>query len=596
MSSNFVLHPRGNHAHATFAGEKKRRCTPYIGSSNCVDDPEPICTHCVRETLPCTYAKAPSRNSARLADIELSKSDSETIQTSLPDEDTHFIKIPSLTTPIQAFPPAHSDALLDMLQSPPFNYPFSFPDDHTLVSLVSTYFSNVNKFMPLLHRPTFLECIRRQLHMHDHSFASTLLLVCAVGSLYLTDSKQETPGWEWYNQVELCDHPPTQQPTLYDLQSACLAAQFLFHTSHPRVPFNIVSVGLRLAQDINEKHRSTGETVLTAEEELKNRAFAILLVLDIQLRSVLRELAGLKIDIGFDLPAECDDENWHSSGSQLILKQPRNVPSVVAFFNCLLKLHLILETALRLLYIPGVGDIWSIVQDIKSTLDTWFDDIPRHLKWDPYRENVVFFDQSAALYCFYYYTRIMLYRPLIGASGETQSMGIQLVEICNNAARACARVTEIHRRRRPDHPLLFSQDPIFTSATVLVHNILSDKNKNETATEDVVHVRTFMSVLQSQQERWPSSSSLYSVLVQLMSAEHSPSEQSHRLPEYFAHTTLQTPPKTTLKSISPWSTVPVPGKKSLPGPPIRNILPPVFVGDAYISPILVHRPISLPLL
>ncbi|KAJ7078779.1 hypothetical protein C8R44DRAFT_654385 [Mycena epipterygia] len=326
-----------------------------------------------------------------------------------------------------------------------------------MMSLVSSYFSNANKFIPLVHRPTFLEAIRGKLHIYDNGFASTLLLVCAVGALYLTDSKQATPGWEWYNQVKLCQYPPTRQPTLYDLQSVCLAAEFLILTTNPRVAFDVLGVGLRLAQYIDGNRQSTASKVITVVEKLENRAFAILLVLDIQVSSVLQELSGLEVEIDFDLPSACDEQHCYPSGPHLILPEPPDEPSVVAFFNRLLQLHLILKTALRHLYKPGIGDRWSIVQDIKATLDMWFDDMPQHLKWDPNRQNVVFFDQSAALYCFYYYTRIMIYRPLIGASGETDSMRTQFVDICNNAARGCARVTEIHRRRRPNHPLLFSQ-------------------------------------------------------------------------------------------------------------------------------------------
>jgi hypothetical protein len=33
--------------------------------------------------------------------------------------------------------------------------------------------------------------------------------------------------------------------------------------------------------------------------------------------------------------------------------------------------------------------------------------------WHPDRPDSLFFDQSAALHCFYYYTRILVHRPFI---------------------------------------------------------------------------------------------------------------------------------------------------------------------------------------
>lgn len=97
-----------------------------------------------------------------------------------------------------------------------------------MVLLVSLYFSHINRFIPLLHPPRFIEGMNQRLHEHDHGFASTLLLVCALGSLYLTDStglsRQDRAqmGRKWYDQVELCGHSFRQEPTLYDLQAYCV--------------------------------------------------------------------------------------------------------------------------------------------------------------------------------------------------------------------------------------------------------------------------------------------------------------------------------------------------------------------------------------
>ncbi|KAJ7897681.1 hypothetical protein B0H14DRAFT_2676515 [Mycena olivaceomarginata] len=102
----------------------------------------------------------------------------------------------------------------------------SFPDSRLLSCLVSLYFENFNIFIPVLYRPSFEDGLARQFHMRHDGFASTLLLVLALGSLYLTDPDISTEdrhklAWRWYDQVELCGHSLRRQPTTYDLQAYC---------------------------------------------------------------------------------------------------------------------------------------------------------------------------------------------------------------------------------------------------------------------------------------------------------------------------------------------------------------------------------------
>jgi hypothetical protein len=110
----------------------------------------------------------------------------------------------------------------------------SFPDSALTSSLISLYFSNVNAFIPVLHRPIFEEAVSQGLHMLQDDFASTLLLVCALGSLYLADSSMYNQdrrklAWNFYNQVELCGHSLRRQPTTYDLQAYCVRIASIHH-------------------------------------------------------------------------------------------------------------------------------------------------------------------------------------------------------------------------------------------------------------------------------------------------------------------------------------------------------------------------------
>jgi hypothetical protein len=113
----------------------------------------------------------------------------------------------------------------DDLMIPPHS--LSFPADHLMHSLVSLFFSNVNLFIPVLHRPTFEECVHQRLHMRNLGFGTLLLLVCSLGALYVTElaishAERQKLAWKWYNQVELCGHSLRHPPTLYDIQAYCV--------------------------------------------------------------------------------------------------------------------------------------------------------------------------------------------------------------------------------------------------------------------------------------------------------------------------------------------------------------------------------------
>lgn len=97
--------------------------------------------------------------------------------------------------------------------------------------LIDLYWENVNAYSPLLHRPTFEAGITDGLHLRDEGFASTVLLVCAIGARFCDDSRVSledfgnTPhssGWEWFRQVQLVRKSLLAPPRLYDLQICCV--------------------------------------------------------------------------------------------------------------------------------------------------------------------------------------------------------------------------------------------------------------------------------------------------------------------------------------------------------------------------------------
>ncbi|KAJ7635834.1 fungal-specific transcription factor domain-containing protein [Mycena polygramma] len=420
--------------------------------------------------------------------------------------------------------------------------PLSFPDDEQLTSLVSLYFSNVNIFLPVLQRRIFEDHVSQGLHRLQYDFACTLLLVCALGSLYLTQSSLSehdrlTLAWEYYVQVELCGEFLRQQPTTHDLQAYCLAAIFLNCVDSPRSSWLIVGFGLQFVQDIGSHRRAP---MIRTEEELEKRATWVLVLLDVQLGAALgRNTTMNPFDLHIGPPCECDDEYW---GPESPGVQPAQAPSSMAFFSCMVRLYRIFHFLLKNLYstsrfytATGIDDLRPIVAELEITLKKWFNSIPPYLTWDPDRREALFFDQSAALHCFYQYTCMLIHRPFIPASRlkqpVNQSASVSLPELnalhaCTNAARACLNVADIHRRRRPDTPLFFSQEPLFTAAMVFILDRWARPQRTDDGSRNLTEIHTVVDILRSQQPRWPSSGFLVTVLERLLYLDRTPDDPS----------------------------------------------------------------------
>ena len=89
------------------------------------------------------------------------------------------------------------------------NPQYTFPDPDLMTVLTDFYFTQVNCYYPILHRPTFERKMKDLLHLRDHRFAATLLMACSLGARHSEDPRvflegvedQHTAGWKWHNQV-----------------------------------------------------------------------------------------------------------------------------------------------------------------------------------------------------------------------------------------------------------------------------------------------------------------------------------------------------------------------------------------------------------
>ncbi|KAJ7358414.1 fungal-specific transcription factor domain-containing protein [Mycena albidolilacea] len=476
--------------------------------------------------------------------------------------------------------------------------PLVFPKDHLMASLASAYFSNVNLFLPLLQRPTFLASIQRQFHLRHSGFASVLLLVCTLGSLYLPDDvltgDRHELARQWYDQVELCGQSLQQQPTLYDLQAYCLAAQYLYLTSNPRFCWSIVGFGLRLAEDIGAHRHKNWTTMLTAEEELEKRAMWMLLMFDTQLSCALgrpRTVNQRDMDIVFPEERD-DDEYWEACDPE---RQPVGRPSKISYFVTALSLSRIVQFTMSTLYgtameqrAIGVFDHKPVTAELDAALNKWFTQIPEHLAWDPDDPDAPLPDHAASLACFYHFTRILIHRHKL-SSVPIAPLDPPTRTICMRAARACIRIADAHRRARPEHPLMFSQGPMFTAGVMLTLNLVDN---GEDAALDLALLQTAIDVLESQKQRWPSSGFFVTILERLLSTVTPPDAPP---PADYAPVVAEEPAGSAGGAISqiPVPLVPSPSRTGQApqssdsrGP---GIIPPTFVGDEEILPGRFHR-------
>jgi hypothetical protein len=109
---------------------------------------------------------------------------------------------------------------------------YEFPDTDLIPVLVDHFFTQVNLYYPILHRPTFEKGISENLHLCDNGFGGVLLLVCALGSKFADDPRVSMPGasiasagWKWYNQTQLVRKSPMAPRRLYDAQQYCVSCE-----------------------------------------------------------------------------------------------------------------------------------------------------------------------------------------------------------------------------------------------------------------------------------------------------------------------------------------------------------------------------------
>ncbi|KAI0319726.1 fungal-specific transcription factor domain-containing protein [Amylostereum chailletii] len=416
---------------------------------------------------------------------------------------------------------------------------YSFPDTDLLQELLRLYFEHINVFTPLLHQPTFEMNVQDGLHYHDAGFAEVLLLACACASRYSTDPRVvlsgtgdwTSSGWYWFKQVNLSSKSLLVSPRIYDLQKYSLGCTFLQGCSAPQACWTLCGFGIRVAQDVGAHRRKVYSATPTVENELWKRAFWILFIKDRAFSAAFgRPCAIQEEDIDVDLPAECDDEYWTHPDPAQAFKQPAGKPSKASFFIASIKLHQIQGTILRTIYsinkskviLGFIGPDWEqhTVAELDSALNQWVDSVPDHIRWDPAREDTLFFMQSACLFSNYYQVQIMVHRPFIPSPNKPSPLSFPSLAICTNAARSCSHIVG-HLQRRKDSPTPGPDMhiPAFAAGAVLLLSIWGARHSGTTIdpAKEMEDVYRCMKMLKDAEARWLVTGRLWDILYDLAS-------------------------------------------------------------------------------
>ncbi|KAJ7459695.1 fungal-specific transcription factor domain-containing protein [Mycena latifolia] len=397
-------------------------------------------------------------------------------------------------------------------QRPRYVYPLS----DLIAALLDLYFKNVHPILPVLHRPSFEQSVAEGLYLKDTQFGAVLLAVLGVASRYSNDPRvlvdtdaSLSAGWKFVKQVQVVRK--LFEPTLYDVQFYCLITLFSCGTSAPQGSWLYLGLGIRALQQRGAHRRIRKERALDPKDQS-------LLYLDRLVSLFSGRPAGIHPeDYDVDLPLEVDDEYWEHG-----FTQPLGKPSLLSYFVCQVRLCEILGDALRRLYASSKlkalmgwsGPEWEqrAVAELDSAMNSWFDSLPTHLRWDPDRTPDVFFHQSAVLYTTYYYIQIAIHRQFIHKATVLASPSLS---ISTSAARSALHIADVWLKKvRRLPPELMYMNSVFVSGVILLLNMFATKRAGLS-----IDKNRDLEFLKFAESRWQPAGRLWELLQELKSLD-----------------------------------------------------------------------------
>ncbi|KAL0566242.1 Gypsy retrotransposon integrase-like protein 1 [Marasmius crinis-equi] len=403
------------------------------------------------------------------------------------------------------------------IEEPPPHY--IFPEEDLLHNLIDLYFTNISPFFPILHRGIFEKCVSQNLHHRDRDFAAVVLVVCATASRTsedprVLDDRDEhgrlSAGWKWFRQIRLIKNKFIEPPSVYELQLYCITVYFLSGTSTPEASWVVLGLGVRLAQDMGIHRKPPSDAKPTIESQLWNRAFWVLIAIDVVMSTFLgRPRATHTDDFDLPLPIECDDEYWETEDPEMAFKQPPGKPCTMSYWVSFLKLLDIVGFSQRTIYAVRKTDMWTrmgmsgpewtekIVAELDSALNAWVDTIPGHLKWNPTHPSQTHFLQSTILYMTYYWVQLLVHKSFLNPHPNAK-VGFPSMTICANAARLAIHLAEVFQKQgRGGAVWMFPtvMHAVYSSGIVLYVNTGKGKKAGNGNSEAVADVQKCIQIL-----------------------------------------------------------------------------------------------------
>ncbi|WWD01334.1 hypothetical protein V866_008277 [Kwoniella sp. B9012] len=469
-----------------------------------------------------------------------------------------------------------------------------WPEEGFDNQLIDAYFDHLNIHLPLLNRILFQRQYDSGLWRTNTSFAKVCLMIFANGSRFVDDervywpvnlalteegkerlqsdqdgSRRYSAGWKYLHALLRMGRSIMQGPNLYEFQQQVLLCNFLSGSAVPHLMWILSGVGLRSAQEIGIHVRSTLIHVDPVERALYNRAFWCLYHIDrVNCAGVGRSVALQDTDFDADYPIDVDDEYWETGDQETDFKQPEGagISSVAAFIQTL-KLDHIIGATLRTIYainkLPehraDVAAQSAVVMELDSALNSWADNVPDELRWDPTRSDYSLFQQSALLYVHYYYIQILIHRPFIPTprNRKTGQVFLPSLAICANAARSICNIVDSALRRGRQEGALPGRAlnvgfmlPSWVAAIVLLINIYSGRQSPAERQRAITDIKRCIAASKEMETVWRQAGKMTDMLTELASEHDMPiavvtpkeKKRSHSGDEVDSPVPMESPP------------------------------------------------------
>ncbi|KAJ3977120.1 fungal-specific transcription factor domain-containing protein [Lentinula raphanica] len=377
-------------------------------------------------------------------------------------------------------------------QSPPEaeDPPYDFPEPDLLHILLDAFFDKHNSIFPVLHRPSFERQVYvENLHITDRRFGAVVLVVCALASrlvddprtLYDESQNLHSAGWKYFKQIRLVQSSCIDPVSLYDVQLYAMTVNFVFPTPVSSIAWYVLALGLRCAQEVGVYRKANFKRPMKSrlEEELWRRVFWNMVATDLYMSIATgRPRSTREDDFDLELPPECDDDYWEiPSNPQLEFIQPPGKPSRMSYTHHLAKLLHIAGLVKDHLFTTRHSAPWldssqdsaeKIVMELDSALNSWMDQLPEHMKWDPHRVDDILFSQT--LVSREQWVQIQLHKRFI-RPGPLNTGNFPSLAICTNAARSYTHIMQAFFAR-PGMPMMPNFiAPTFVAAVMLLINL-----------------------------------------------------------------------------------------------------------------------------